>query len=75
MEFVPKGNQRYMNEEYEKAVEEFSNAIKKTSFPYEAHFGRAKCRIALKKYKLAIEDLNQCVASRPQDGLANYYLG
>jgi len=77
MEYLNTANQYFVEENYTKAIEEYTNATRKlvglNQFP--ALFGRARARIISNDIKNAIDDLAQCISIDKEHQLCNYYLG
>eukprot|EP01083_Nonionella_stella_P028701 79078_1 len=77
MEFVHQGNQLFVEENYQEAVDQYTNAIcklmGKEQFP--ALFGRGRANMYLDNHYNAIRDFGECISLDHQHQLTNYYLG
>jgi len=77
MEFVNKGNQYFVEEQYQEACSQYTKAIAKLmgNDQFPAMFGRARCFMQLEQYNDAIGDFGNCVGLNHKHQLSNYYLG
>jgi len=71
------GNQYFVEENYSKAIDKYTNAIGKLigKNQFLPLFGRAQARLILNDINNAIDDLGQCVSIDNEHQLSNYYLG
>jgi len=77
MEFVHKGNQLFVEENYERAIEQYTNGLSKLmgQQQFGALFGRARACMHVDKYYNAIRDFGECLSLDHTHQLTNYYLG
>lgn len=61
------GHLAYQNQDYQQAVEKFSQAIKKEPTSAKTYIDRGNARYNLKDYEGAVEDYNQALQIKPEE--------
>eukprot|EP00484_Ammonia_sp_Unknown_P000699 CAMPEP_0197021214 /NCGR_PEP_ID=MMETSP1384-20130603/2114_1 /TAXON_ID=29189 /ORGANISM="Ammonia sp." /LENGTH=389 /DNA_ID=CAMNT_0042448993 /DNA_START=58 /DNA_END=1224 /DNA_ORIENTATION=+ len=77
MEFIQTGNQLFVEENYQQAVEHYTKALSKLmgKQQFAAFFGRARACMYLDKHYNAVRDFGECLSLDHTHQLTNYYLG
>eukprot|EP01084_Bolivina_argentea_P027318 50782_1 len=77
MEFVQKGNQLFVEENYDEACVQYTKGVAKLlgKTQFTALFGRGRALMYLDKHSNAVRDFSECISLNHQHQLTNYYLG
>lgn len=72
---VMRGNYHFKNNEFKKAIQDFSSAIQVNETEVNAYNGRAAAYIKIAKYEEALEDCNQAIDMDPNFSIVYYNRG